>query len=930
MNIRSMFLYGITGITPAMSMRLPGIGSQYLPAFQDAAKHPFDGAKHYRVTLLKEIPDAKFWSFTVYDNQTRSMLDTPQRYPRAGSQSFPSPAATADPDGSTVIRFAPTQPTGVARGNWIQTTPGKGWFTTLRLYSPLEAFSTETWRPGEIEQVAWLTRGIGQARGLGELPCFLRRGRFRFMCDVGPTSGLGTEQPGSLKNPSEPMTGDPPQHRGARRPSRRGRVQILSTQPRKSIGSRGRDDRINVFRQHQPFDDQTLCGPAYGGSVVVLRRITLLNRQPRVARRIAFGAGGGKRQHRAGIVAEGSRCEAFATLIPARVGRPRHLDHHAADTSYRVAVRIHTRQQHRVLATHGWRHDAVVHKLRRTIGPPIAERRDPGVETFRRHQRSLTTHGVTGGWRFDALAHPGFHGDQQCPRRRTRVQRIYRQRAAVDARGCRSRQREMRMPDHGIGADLGRQIDVIAARIGHEQGSARAPELVFAVRLHHQRAGVGQAATQQQPIPPPGQVIFRDRVGEGELIGRIEPVAMRCRITAWLGEAGIGEGASRARDVRQHRVIDTPAALILVEAEIEVVPHEATRLRNAVQHGTVHRDPTIRCQRIGCAAFPHQEGADVAHGGEGHPLHHRIARRVGEFVQRTGIEAGRPRNLDPPRIDEAEGQSRRRLPRILEAPAHGERRALLACRGIGERHSDRAGRVVEEELLARDAGDIRHHGCLQPQPRAASLTGGNISLPADPDQGEALTQQETVAGIAPAHQPIGGAVIVELACELPAAVRRLDHQGAIAAEGLGGAQHDDLGDGLHSALRIAWRKSDVGNQRIARIGRVQGDGGAGRDTLIAPYLAEGSAFEDDLRSAGHLEARDLSARRRRQHAKAGHGQRGSSDVHGIVPPSDEARPQVPTTEGQRGYLPLSCSLYVPDGLACHGWSARLARSSTQT
>ncbi len=153
MNIRSMFFYGITGITPAMSMRLPGIGSQYLLAFQDAAQRPFDGAKHYRVTLPKDVPEAKFWSFTVYDNQTRSMLDTPQRYPRAGSQSFPSPAATANADGSTVIHFAPTLPNGVARGNWIQTTPGRGWFTILRLYSPLEPFFAKTWRPSEIELV---------------------------------------------------------------------------------------------------------------------------------------------------------------------------------------------------------------------------------------------------------------------------------------------------------------------------------------------------------------------------------------------------------------------------------------------------------------------------------------------------------------------------------------------------------------------------------------------------------------------------------------------------------------------------------------------------------------------------------------------------------------------------------------------------------
>jgi Protein of unknown function (DUF1214) len=50
----------------------------------------------------------------------------PQRYPRAGSQRYPTPAAKADPDGSTTIHLAPEKPAGVAEGNWIQTVPGKG------------------------------------------------------------------------------------------------------------------------------------------------------------------------------------------------------------------------------------------------------------------------------------------------------------------------------------------------------------------------------------------------------------------------------------------------------------------------------------------------------------------------------------------------------------------------------------------------------------------------------------------------------------------------------------------------------------------------------------------------------------------------------------------------------------------------------------
>jgi len=150
---RTAFYYGYTLDSPGMIMRIPGVGSAYLMGFLDANKQPFDGAKTYRVTLPPNIPARAFWSFTLYDNQTRSMLATPQRYPRAGSQSYPSPAAKPSADGSTTIYFGPTQPAGVDRGNWIQTDPQKGWFTLLRLYSPLESFFDKSWRPSEIEVV---------------------------------------------------------------------------------------------------------------------------------------------------------------------------------------------------------------------------------------------------------------------------------------------------------------------------------------------------------------------------------------------------------------------------------------------------------------------------------------------------------------------------------------------------------------------------------------------------------------------------------------------------------------------------------------------------------------------------------------------------------------------------------------------------------
>jgi hypothetical protein len=65
LDTRTAFFYGVTGITPAMAMRMTGIGSQYLLAMVDADKNYLDGAKTYRVTLPKGIPEVNFWSLEV-------------------------------------------------------------------------------------------------------------------------------------------------------------------------------------------------------------------------------------------------------------------------------------------------------------------------------------------------------------------------------------------------------------------------------------------------------------------------------------------------------------------------------------------------------------------------------------------------------------------------------------------------------------------------------------------------------------------------------------------------------------------------------------------------------------------------------------------------------------------------------------------------
>jgi hypothetical protein len=69
-----------------MARKLIGVGSQYACAYVGADKKPLDGSKAYKLHLPPNIPAKDFWSIVVYDNQTRSMLQTDQQFPAIGSQ----------------------------------------------------------------------------------------------------------------------------------------------------------------------------------------------------------------------------------------------------------------------------------------------------------------------------------------------------------------------------------------------------------------------------------------------------------------------------------------------------------------------------------------------------------------------------------------------------------------------------------------------------------------------------------------------------------------------------------------------------------------------------------------------------------------------------------------------------------------------------
>ena len=145
---RASWFYEAVGVTVGMMGRTVGAGQVYLETQKDSTGAWLDGGQTYSLHVPKDAPVAQFWSFTVYDNESRCLIDTGS-YPDRSSRDD----IVKNADGSVDLYFGPSAPAGKPEKNWVKTLPGKGWFTYFRLYGPTQPYFDRSWVLPDIELV---------------------------------------------------------------------------------------------------------------------------------------------------------------------------------------------------------------------------------------------------------------------------------------------------------------------------------------------------------------------------------------------------------------------------------------------------------------------------------------------------------------------------------------------------------------------------------------------------------------------------------------------------------------------------------------------------------------------------------------------------------------------------------------------------------
>lgn len=132
-----------------MKSQTPGVGQAYLGSYVGSDGQWLDGSRHYTLHVPADVPAKLFWSATVYDVDTRCLIDNDQQRGDRGSRDS---ELRVNDDGSVDLHFGPTAP-DMGESNWVQTIPGRHWFSYFRFYGPLERYFDRSWKLVDITPV---------------------------------------------------------------------------------------------------------------------------------------------------------------------------------------------------------------------------------------------------------------------------------------------------------------------------------------------------------------------------------------------------------------------------------------------------------------------------------------------------------------------------------------------------------------------------------------------------------------------------------------------------------------------------------------------------------------------------------------------------------------------------------------------------------
>lgn len=120
----------------------------FLMARKDGRGNGLDGGSAYRLRVPASAPVRQYWSATVYDGETHTLLrDIPY-----SSRASTSSGLAVNADGSVDVYFGPTAPDG-ASANWVPTKACNSFEVIFRFYGPDKSLFDKTWKLPDIERI---------------------------------------------------------------------------------------------------------------------------------------------------------------------------------------------------------------------------------------------------------------------------------------------------------------------------------------------------------------------------------------------------------------------------------------------------------------------------------------------------------------------------------------------------------------------------------------------------------------------------------------------------------------------------------------------------------------------------------------------------------------------------------------------------------